>query len=244
MKTFFKIIILLGLLVYLVFALTLFNEPKEGAICKGVETIVDDSLQTGFISENEVRGLLTRAKLFPEGRKVEEVDLKQLEDTLTASPYIDEALCYKTADNRICIRVRPLSPVLHVMSADGSDYYLDSKGQIMPRSSYCADLAVATGHITPEFARKNLAVLGRFIQHDTFWNRQIQQVNVLANGEIELIPRVGNHVILLGEATHVRKKLNRMRLFYTEGLDKVGWNKYGIINLKYDNQIICTKHKR
>lgn len=243
MKTFIKIIILLGLAVYFVFAITLFNEPKKGAVCSGVDTVIEDSLQTGFINEDEVRNILIRYKLFPEGCKIEDINLKVLEDTLARNPYIDKVLCYRTNNERICIRVTPLLPVLHVMNNTGEDYYLDSKGKVMPRNGYRANLVIATGHISKEYARKNLASLGRFIQQDAFWNKQIQQINVLKNGDIELTPRIGDHTILLGESVRFREKLARLKLFYTEGLNKAGWNKYTTLNLKYDNQIICTKKK-
>ena len=60
----------------------------------------------------------------------------------------------------------------------------------------------------------------------------------------ELVPRVGEHTILLGRPTNVEDKLGRMKEFYTEGLNKVGWNKYSQISLKYNNQIICKKNKK
>lgn len=244
MRTFVKIIILLGLAVYFVFAITLFNTPKEGAVCSGVDTIIDDSLQTGFINEDEIKAILVQYKLFPEGRKAEDINLKMLEDTLAQNPYIDKVLCYKTSNNRICIRVTPLIPVLHVMNSNGENYYLDSKGKIMPRNGYYANLVIATGHISKDYARKNLAALGRFIQQDAFWNKQIQQINVLKNGDIELTPRIGQHTILLGESTRFREKLARLKRFYTEGLNKAGWNKYTTLNLKYDNQVICTQKSK
>ena len=58
---------------------------------------------------------------------------------------------------------------------------------------------------------------------------------------MELVPRVGNHIIALGPPTKLEEKLTRMKEFYTEGLNKVGWNKYSRISLKYDNQIVCKK---
>ena len=103
---------------------------------------------------------------------------------------------------------------------------------------------VATGSITPKYARQNLTRLGRVIQDNPFWNKQIQQIHVLENGEVELVPRVGKHIILLGQPTDVERKLDRMKEFYTEGLNRVGWNKYSQISLKYDNQIICKKNKK
>ncbi len=244
MKTFLKMMCLLVLAVYFVLAITVFNHPKEGVVCAGVNLVVEDSMQTGFINESDVRGILTRAKVYPEGKMLEEVNLRQLEEVLTKNPYIEKALCYQTADNRIHVEVTPLHPALYIMSATGEKpYYMDGYGRAMPAQGYTADVAVVTGAVTQKYARKNLASLGRFIQQDDFWDKQIQQIHVLENGEVELIPRVGNHTILLGAPQGFRDKLKRMELFYAQGFPKVGWNKYSTINLKYADQVICTRRK-
>lgn len=238
------ILLLAGLLCYFVAAVTVLNKPKEGLVCDGVEVVVEDSLRVGFIQSDEVMRLLDSQKCNPVGRKMSEVALERMETVLRKNPYIENATCYKTPGGKVCVRIRQRLPILHVMADNGQDYYLDRAGKQMPKSAYYANLVVATGHITPQYARQNLTRLGRVIQDNSFWNKQIQQVNVLENGEVELVPRVGKHIILLGQPTDVENKLRRMKEFYTEGLNKVGWNKYSCISLKYDNQIICKKNKK
>jgi len=76
-----------------------------------------------------------------------------------------------------------------------------------------------------------------------FWQNQIVQINVLADGTMELVPRVGDHIIFIGAPVGVAKKLERMRKFYLYGLNKAGWNKYSYVNVEFDNQIICKKRK-
>ena len=61
------------------------------------------------------------------------------------------------------------------------------------------------------------------------------------NGQMEMFPRVGNHVISFGQPKDMKKKMERLRTFYTEVLNKVGWNKYKRIDLQYSNQIVCVK---
>jgi cell division protein FtsQ len=81
------------------------------------------------------------------------------------------------------------------------------------------------------------------LRENSFWNAQIEQINVLKDNDIELIPRVGDHIIYLGKIDNFEEKLKRLMIFYKDGLNKIGWNKYKRINLEYDNQIICTnKH--
>jgi cell division protein FtsQ len=67
------------------------------------------------------------------------------------------------------------------------------------------------------------------------------QINVVKNSEVELVPRVGNHIVLLGGVDRYEQKLEKLNKFYTEGLGYDSWNKYKVINLKYENQVVCSK---
>ena len=86
-----------------------------------------------------------------------------------------------------------------------------------------------------------IASLGLFLRDNSLWNAQIEQINVTAQKELELIPRVGENVIFLGKPENYEEKLDRLKTFYEKGLNKVGWNKYSRISLEFNNQIICTK---
>ena len=235
------ILLLIVLFGYFIAAVTVLNKPKDGLVCNGVEVTVEDSLQTGFIQTREVLQMLEAKKSNPVGQRMDRIQLNRIEAVLLGNPYVKEVTSYKTPGGKVCIRIKQRHPILHVISADGQDYYLDRSGKRMPQSAYSATLVVATGHITQQYAQRNLTRLGQYIQDHPFWTHQIEQIYVTEKGEVELIPRVGEHVILLGTPTNVEDKLKRMKIFYTEGLNKVGWNKYSQINLKYDNQIICKK---
>jgi cell division protein FtsQ len=87
----------------------------------------------------------------------------------------------------------------------------------------------------------DLQELASYIHHDPFWNSQFVQVFVNKKGEIELIPRVGAHIIILGKADAYQNKLKKLKTFYVKGLNSIGWNDYETINLKYKNQVICSK---
>ena len=84
---------------------------------------------------------------------------------------------------------------------------------------------------------------------------QIEQINVLADRGIELVPRVGDHVIYIGCLPQnaaaadrdveikefVNRKLERVDKFYRYGLSVAGWDSYSYINVEFDNQIICKR---
>ena len=59
---------------------------------------------------------------------------------------------------------------------------------------------------------------------------------------VELVPRVGDHIIYLGKLDGFERKLERMKAFYEKGLNQVGWNKYlPALSVEFSNQIICYK---
>ena len=241
MKTAIKIFLLLAVVGYLVVAVWKFGGQAEDRTCEGVRVEIIDTIPDGFITDEFVRSILTRNKITPEGMKISDINLEQIEQLMLEEAHIESASCYYDAAGRLCIRVVPQQPILHVISQKGEDYYLSSTGLTMPTASFNVDLCVATGNVTKKFASEHLLELARFIHDDLFWSEQIEQIHVVGPDEIKLYPRVGQHVIELGSAEGFQEKLSRLRIFYREGLERVGWNKYKTISLAYDGQVVCTK---
>lgn len=84
--------------------------------------------------------------------------------------------------------------------------------------------------------------LAVFIRNDELWRVQIVQMYVNDEGDIELIPRVGNHRIILGDTQNMEEKFSKLQQFYQKGLGATGWNNYNTINLKFSGQVVCTKN--
>lgn len=241
MKVLLKISLLIVFAVYLVFAVTKFNGVQKPETCSAVNVMVEDSVKAVFITPEEIRSILVAAEAYPLGREMKRIDCVRIGKVLTGNPFVSDALCYKTAGGHVVIKVRQRLPVMRVISGTSGDYFIDAHGKIMPRMHYTADLAVATGSISVEYARKHLVPLGVFLRDNVFWNRQVEQIHVDSAGNMEMIPRVGNHVVYIGEPSGIPQKLQRLKIFYEKALNKIGWNKYSWINIEYDNQIVCKK---
>lgn len=241
-KRIFLSIILLAVLVYLVAAVTVFNRKPAGQTCVGIELAISDSASAGFITPEEVRGILARSGLNPAGKPLDEIDLAAIEKALSGHVLIDRAECYKTPSGNIRVEVSQRIPILHVMSNNGDDYYVDDKGTTLPANGKCvACVPIATGSIEKSFATRNLYKFAVFLQHNPFWSAQVEQLNVLANRNVEIVPRVGNYIIFLGKLENYESKLERVNEFCRKALNQVGWNKYKRISVEMDNQIVCTK---
>lgn len=243
---------------YLILAFTAFNKPDENnQICTKVNINIQDESTNGFINAKEIKSRLEKIRQYPLSRKMVDVNTRTIEESLKRSPFVKTAECYKTQDGAVCITLTQRMPIVRIKSINGNDYYVDDNNSIMPNSHYTSDLIIATGYISKAFAQNYIAKLAKILMEDSFWKNQIEQVNVTPEKGIELIPRVGNHIIYIGQLpestnkekrekeleTFVDKKLKRLEKFYIYGLSQAGWNKYSYINLEFDNQIICKKRK-
>ncbi len=228
---------------YLLLAVTAFNHPEDKAtVCTKVCIDITGETDGGFLTTNGVKQLLEKEHLYPLARPTQFVSTRQIEEALVKNPFVEKAECYKTQYGFICIDIEQRLPVIHVLNDAGEEYYVDSQGRILPHIN-AADLPVATGHITRKYAQKVLAPMATTILADKFWNSQIEQINVLADESVELVPRVGDHVIYLGMPRDIDVKLERLRKFYKYGLNHAGWNRYDRINVEFSNQIICKRKK-
>lgn len=237
-------IVILALMAYLGIAVTAFNRKPVHQTCRDMELVIKDTAYAGFITKGELQGILERKGIYPIGKQMKSISTKSLERELGKHPLIDEAECYKTPSGKVCVEVTQRIPILRIMSANGENYYIDNKGKIMPLEAKCvAHLAIVTGNVEKSFAMRDLYKFGVFLQNNKFWDAQIEQINVLPNHGIELVPRVGDHLIYLGKIENFENKLHRLKIFYEKGLNQVGWNKYSRINLEFGNQIICTKRE-
>lgn len=236
-----SIVLATALCGYILVALLLFSDKEQAVPCQGVEIVVRDSLDKHFVNEADLAFILRKAGINPQKSTLGEINTERIEEVLRQNDMIARVEAYKTPSDKLKLEVEQKMPVLRVMSARGA-YYIDNKGSTMALSRrYVAQVPIASGAVEKEFAMTDLYKFALFLQEDDFWNSQIEQIFVHPDGDVELIPRVGNHRIMLGSLAGFEEKLERLRLFYEQAIPKVGWEKYSIINLKYKNQIVCTK---
>ena len=245
------------LFVYVIVAMVSFNKPDESKkVCSEVNIQIADESSNGFLSAGEVKKILEKNRMYPLNVNMTSVQPRMIEDLLCQSPFVNTAECYKTQNNHVCITITQRLPIIRIKSQGGDDYYLDDKGGIMPNSKYTSDLIIATGNINKWFARNYIAPMANVIMANDLWKNMIEQINVLPDLGIEIVPRVGDHIVYLGTVPQTRnvakrkiliedfvsRKLTRLEKFYRYGLSQVGWNKYPYINIEFDNQIICKRH--
>lgn len=236
-----KLLALLGTVSYLGFALVRLSPSTGEMVCTGVDIVFEDSADNLLITPNDVRHLLMARKIAPKGMRYADINMREIDSLLCLDPYIDTVTTYHTSSGMLTVRVRPLKPILHVLAQSGDEFYLEREGRILPAGGQNTNLCIVTGAVSRRFASQHLVELGTLLCEDPYWSLQAQQVNVTPRGELELVPRTGDHLLLLGEPRDIAAKLERIRLFYAKGLPRAGWNRYKSISAEFEGQIVCTK---
>jgi cell division protein FtsQ len=196
-----------------------------------------------FVDTGDIVKYIKEKGLDPVGKQLKDIDTNAIEEAILTNQLIKKADVFVTNNGSIKASIEERKPVLRVISSAGENYYIDNEGNKMPLSKrFTAYLPVATGFIKESFAKSDLYKFALFLHDDKFWNAQIEQIVVLPNQDIKLIPRVGDHQIILGDLNGYRERLDKLLTFYQNGLNEIGWNKYSVINLKVDKQVICTRH--
>lgn len=237
----------LGLVAYIAYAMLFLSGPDENEKCVAVEFTVKQDEKSAFIDKKDIEDMLKAAHVYPMGVLMKDVDAEKIEQIIAKNDFISKVECYKSANGKFCISVEQRVPVIFV-APDGKDgYFVDAQGKVIPFKGDATDLVVASGNIDEKYACSKLAEFGQFLQGNEFWNNQIEQIYVQKNrkGErvVELVPRVGNHIIFLGKLDDYQRKLHKLETFYQKAVKTVGWEKYARVDLEYDGQIICTKNK-
>ena len=82
MKVAIKITLLLLVVGYLIFAIVEFSQRTEERVCEAVDIEITDSLEGGFVTADYIHGILTKNKVFAEGKKLSGIDIQGLEEKL------------------------------------------------------------------------------------------------------------------------------------------------------------------
>lgn len=226
---------------------------KKNSFADGVEVVVNP-LESGdkLISERDVRQALLRSfGNTLEGTELALLEVERMERVLEEDPFVLDAEAYVDQHNVLHMTITQREPLVRVLDNNGGNYYLDRNGAKMPASkNFAARVIVATGNIsayTPEFLKKkksslkDLFNLTQTVLKDDFTASFIQQIHVNNAGEFILVPLIGDQKIVLGSTRRLDDKLNRLKVFYQEGMPYEGWRKYETINLKYSGQVVCRR---
>ena len=228
---------------------------KQTNICKSV--VIDiNGPETGewFVEKKDVLNLLTANgtnKL--QGRALGTIKLQQLETILKRNVWIRKAQLYFDTRNVLHVNIEERIPVARVFTTSGGSFYIDSSLKRLPLSNQTVlKLPVFTGFPTDKkILKKSDSLLLRqmkdiseFISREAFWKAQIAQVDITMKKEFELIPTIGNHIIVFGKGNDIEEKFRKLRIFYEQVIPMAGFDKYKEVNIQYKGQVVGVKKEK
>jgi len=258
-----NILFLSAILVYVVLVTGFIGNREQQTKISNLKIRIADSTENQFIHTAEIRNMIHQKKFNPFGKPASAIDLEEIEKSLLSRQIIRQADAYITEPGILHVDIRQKTPFLRISNRLGQGYYLDKSGSVIPLSgNFSPFVLIANGNINEPFRiGQTLNIfdvkhdslpaplktiydvfrLALYINGDSFWKAQIEQVYVNNRYEIEMIPRVGSHIIELGKVENLEEKFDNLKLLYLDGFNKVGWNHYERISLRYKNQVVCTK---
>ena len=244
-KTILKTIGVTLLIAYLAIAGFVWNIGEPPRVYRGLVIAISDSTEAQFIDEREIRQLVLHTdSLNPKGKLVDDYSTAKLQKVLLQNPLISQADCYPTPDTMLRVDIYQRHPILRIKSIDlERDYYVDTEGNLMAYrpSRKAINVPLATGHISKQMATSSLFELVNFINDDSALRKKFTQIYVEKNGDVCLVPRVGDHTIMLGPVCDLEAKFKRLDKFESKVLKHKGWNSYKTINLKFKGQVVAER---
>ena len=259
---------------YLVVASRYCSSRRDETLCNRIQVTVKDSARQAIITPAMVRLWIENGPTPVRNQPVRSVDTRAIERDIRSRGFVREARVYTEATGRLVVELSQRRPVARINTANGYNCYLTDDGYVLPlQRHFVVYVPIITGNFEPPFARDYVGSVGelpaetkkklaknylffsklisfvKFLGEDSFWNAQIEQINVVPalqgsvsqDYNVELTPRAGDHTILLGELDEYHDKLGKLLGFYRNGLEYEGWHTYRYIDLRFRGQVICRK---
>lgn len=216
-----------------------------------------------FITEQEILHIVEKKIGKIQGKQIKDIDVGNVEMLLLQNPYISEANFHTGITGKVVITVKQREPVIQIFNTSGEYFWLDSIGYYMPPSIHAIpNVVVASGNIpckvhaitnyridTNNMYAKNkcssllskVLYIALNLEKDSLLCSQIDQIYVNSPKDFHLTPKIGSGIIEIGDVENLQHKLYKLKHLYSEGFLYDGWNNYKKTNLKFKDQVVCTK---
>lgn len=245
----------LTILAILVLMGFIFKESRFSVV-NNVEVNIFRQSEKGFLSRDMVLDLIDNIDSIS-NLKVSDINTKIIERKIAQNPYVQKIDSYITLDGDLLVNIEEKSPVIRFYNKVGKSVYVDGQGDFIPESErYTPRVMIISGYIVDEITNTKSNIndtvysktqypevykLATEILANPFLSVQISQIYLNSKGEYDLIPELGDHIVKFGTMERCTRKLENLEAYYRKNMVTENWDNYSTINLKYKDQIVCTK---
>lgn len=189
-----------------------------------------------FIDEKDIREIVNGEN---PSRKVGELNIPELEKKINALPAVDSANVYLNLNGNLNLDIKQRVPVFR-LNFNGKDFYVDEKGVEFPISkTYSHPCMLVTGNVKKDEYEK-LAELISKIDKDDFSKKYFIGISKDNDGDYNLLTSEGNYRVEIGDLENIDFKVKGFKTFVEKYLVYQDSQKYSMVSVKYDNQIVTT----
>ena len=168
------------------------------------------------------------------------IDLQRLEANVRQHPMVEYVTVYLTVDGLLKTKIKQRTPIARI-EANNQSYYIDSQAKIMPLSdNHSARVMLVSGDIDEKDNDEIHELATAILEHE-FLKKQIVGIQKTSHDEYILNSRIGDQKISLGKIENLKQKFKNLESFFNKTMRDNSIDKYVTINLKFDNQVVCTK---
>ncbi|WP_396590524.1 cell division protein FtsQ/DivIB [Allomuricauda sp. R78024] len=192
-----------------------------------------------YLTEASVNKLLIQNYGSVKNRAKEELVLNTIEDIILSNDMVKNAQVYLTVNGELISKIVQRKPIGRVEGI--SKFYLDDLGRRMPLSEHhSARVPIITGKITGKSLEDAYTILN-YINEDDFLRKNVIGIHVEEEGKYQLKFRLENFVVNLGGVENLNEKFKNFMAFYAKAAKDKSLEKYAIVSLEFNNQVVCTK---
>jgi cell division protein FtsQ len=220
-------------------------QRKNNKKCSAIKIEITGAEKHMFIDEKDVMELLLVNGPI-EGAMIHSLSLRKMETLVEQNAWVKNAEMFFDNNQVLQINIEERQPVARMFQIDGNSFYLDTAAVMLPLSNKLSvRVPVFTG-FKKELIRdtpmiQQIIALSTYIGADSFFNAQIAQIDIRSDKRFELIPLIGDHRIVFGDASELAIKFKKLKAFYKTAWLQNGMNTYEILDLQYKNQLVAVK---
>lgn len=242
-----KLVLGIGLAVAIIALLVAANIYQRNAPLTGLQVQLNDEEVFSFLQKEDIEQLLLNKNIEVQNFSINTIDLEALEAVVMTNPWVAQAKLYIDKSRILHVEVLQRIPVARIFDKNGSSYYIDSALHIMPvalAKSYPTVVFTNVPYFKDSTKMEQVQIemvqVAKYIAADSFWSKQISQVNVTDKGEFECVTLLGNQLILLGNNENLETKFQNLFAFYKQVSNTIGWDKYNVLDLRFANQVVAS----
>jgi cell division protein FtsQ len=238
-KKFLKYILFLCLLISVGFLYSFSSARNEQKKVSKVDIKIAAGTSK-FLNHSMVNKLLIQKNESVKNLAKSVINLYGLESSISQNPYVEKAVVFLTIQGNLKTMVKQRTPIVRIIQ-DEDVYYVDKQGVNIPLSeNYSARVLLVSG-VKNDGEMKEIMPLIEAILEDSFLKKEIVGVEKLNTGEVQLAVRSGNYKIDFGSVTQIETKFRKLKAFYNNTFSDKTIQNYKTINVKFHNQVVCTK---